>query len=235
MTKRKKPKRLTRTIVMSRPPGDPSHLVALPPVLVAGRWYTRHVSTGPGLPQVVTIPGVAATDSLPEIPERMLRFTGYAPTVTLAVRQMNAVADAPGAGRPEVQGQTRFSVAFDDVLVYIPSFTFPTLLEALVAAGEAVRRLLAHPVNWLDPTAWQGLSVLWRGQRGRVVAYEPTRGECQVRLSGGEQVRVDITSESVLWGIPDEPGAEPTTTDEPGASAPSAVVPDRSREAEPEL
>jgi len=166
---------------------------------------------------VSLIPGVAGTDELPAIPERVIPFQGHVVTAGVAIREMNMVA---GEGDEQViQGICRFQITLNAVVVYRPELRYArTLRDALMEVYGYLQKLQAHEVRWWDMSSWQERPVWYQGAAATIVGFTPESGQAWLEPVEGEVfpplaaarevlghagartgVAVDILNPEVIW------------------------------------
>lgn len=200
-------------------PANDDEMRTLAPVLISGQWHDR---ASIGAVQYVRVPGVAAHEDRPSVPDRWVRFLGLTPCVEVNLRQENRLLElgtAPAGSPPQVAafGVTVWSVSLDGVTVYAPPLSHlatATVAEALAEASVAVTKLLAHPVRWQEPEEWLGRACAYQGVPARIRNLLPLRGMAALEADPGHAfppepgdplagsptvVLVDLLSDRVRW------------------------------------
>jgi hypothetical protein len=165
---------------------------------VGGRRYEQVESTDGR--QFVRIPGVAGKAGTDEIPERLARFVGAEACVEVQLKQANQFYGPVPVGEADgwhgfVGCLTGWSVALDGAVVYGGVEATGSAVQALLAAGAALPRLLALPFRVWEVDDWLGRAAFLDGR------------PCTVAHLLGNVGRVRL--------VPDEAGAfGPDKTDE---------------------
>lgn len=153
--------------------------------------------------EYVRIPGVAGTDELPAIPERLVRFIGAPVCVEISVKQINRFVGMPGPDGPDGAGAivgalTGWSVAFNGCVVY--GGMAPTIdpLPSLLAAAAAVGRLHRIPCDIWDEAALADRPVYLDGGPATVRELRGATGEVVLATGPGEMT-VDLLSDRIWW------------------------------------
>ena len=149
----------------------------LPPIEVDGLLYDRYGVPGASAVSVPGIPESEDQDPADVAPIMVpVDKSAYPVTVTILLRQVNRFVGE--AGNARVAGASQWAITLNNALVYCPSRQPRSSLSAMVAAIDALGKLMVHPVRWWDERSWQGRPVWFQGVPAVVTHFWPDRGMC---------------------------------------------------------